>query len=142
MEALGVASSVIAVVELTAKILSLCLQYSKEVKHATNNINQLRSHVNDLNLASASLHQLLNGPNASSFSISQQLQGAIGDSLMQLRRLHKKLRPKTASQALSRFGLRSLQWPLQSKDLEKTMQSLRQHTQTISFALQIDTAYG
>ncbi|EJP61379.1 WD40 repeat-like domain-containing protein [Beauveria bassiana ARSEF 2860] len=138
MEALGVASGVIAVVELSAKVLSLCLQYSKEVKNAANNISQLRSHVSDLKLASASLHQLLNGPNASRFSTSQQLQDAIGDSVLQLRRLHEKLRPKTARQALSRFGLRSLRWPLQSKELERIMQNLRQHTQTISFALQID----
>ncbi|KAK3192426.1 hypothetical protein K4F52_001639 [Lecanicillium sp. MT-2017a] len=138
MEGLSVAASVIAVVELSAKVASLCLQYSKDVKHAKDNIVRLRLQVTDLGYASASVQQLLDGPNGSSLKASQQLLVAIRDGESQLQELHKTLCPRNARQALSRQGLRSLKWPFQSKDIEKIVQDLGRCTQTISLALQVD----
>jgi hypothetical protein len=46
MDGLGVAASAIAVVELSAKIALLCVQYSLAVKHAEADIERLRGEVN------------------------------------------------------------------------------------------------
>ncbi|KAK4220684.1 hypothetical protein QBC38DRAFT_493706 [Podospora fimiseda] len=49
MDGLGAAASVIAVIELTAKLISLCLEYSSAVKNARSDIERLRNHTERLN---------------------------------------------------------------------------------------------
>lgn len=140
-EALGIAGSVIAVAERSAKVASLCLQYSKDVKHAKDDIDRVRRHANDLESASLAARQLLDGPNGANLRASQSLQGAIQDGLSHLAGLHGTLSSKTARQVMHRLCVRSLKWPFQSADVEKIMHNLRQCTETISFALQIDQTY-
>jgi hypothetical protein len=128
-------------VELSAKVASLCFQYSKGVKHAKDDIVRLDSQVKDLENASGSIRQLLCGPNGARLEASQQLAGAIHDAQSQLQRLREKLRPQTGRQAMNRLGIRSLKWPFQSKDVDKIVQDLGRCTQTISLALQADQTY-
>ncbi|KAL7904007.1 hypothetical protein GGI35DRAFT_248894 [Trichoderma velutinum] len=138
MEGLGVATSILTVVELSAKVASLCLQYSKEVKHAKDDILRLRGQITDLGNASRAFQELIESSNSAKLKASQQLRVAIYSSQLQLQSLLENLRPRTAPQAMSRLGLRSLKWPFQSKDIEKIVQDLSQYTQTIFLALQLD----
>ncbi|KAJ3494094.1 hypothetical protein NLG97_g4300 [Lecanicillium saksenae] len=138
MEALGAASSVIAVLDLSAKVAKLCFQYSKEVKDAKESISRLREQATELGNITTSLQTLLNGPNGHTLKSSQQLGGALNNGASQLERVHETLQPKSARQALSRLGLRSLKWPFERIETEKLVEGLRQTTQTISLALQID----
>ncbi|RFU81388.1 vegetative incompatibility het-e-1 [Trichoderma arundinaceum] len=138
MEGLGVATSIFSVVELSAKVASLCLQYSKDVKHAKDDILRLRGQISDLENASKTIQELLESPNSAKLKASQQLHVAIHSSQSQLQGLHDSLRPRTARQAMSRLGLRSLKWPFQSKDIDQIVQVLGQNTQTILLALQVD----
>jgi hypothetical protein len=48
MDGLGVAANAIAVVELSTKIASLCVQYSLAVKHAKADIEHLGEEVNSV----------------------------------------------------------------------------------------------
>ena len=138
MEALGVATSIIAVVELSAKIALLCLQYSKDVKHAKNDIIRLRVQVTHLESTLKSTQKLLEGPNSTELKSFQHLLTAVNDSQLQLQRLYNSLRPRKARQVFSRLGIRSLKWPFQNKDFEKIIQDLGQCIQTIVLALQVD----
>jgi len=54
MEALGVAASVIAAVQISKEILSLCAQYALDVKDAKTDIDRLRNKV-------ATVRDVLNG---------------------------------------------------------------------------------
>ncbi|GFP58633.1 hypothetical protein TASIC1_0010044400 [Trichoderma asperellum] len=119
MEGPGVATSIFAVVELSAKVASLCLQYSKDVKHAKDDILRLRGQVTDLENTSRTIQELLESPDSAKLKASRQPRVAILNSQSQLQGLHDNLRPGTARQAISRFGLRSLKWPFKSKDIEK-----------------------
>ena len=138
MEGLGVAASVIAVVELSAKVASLCLQYCKDVKHAKDDIIRLRKQVIDLENVSASVAQLLDGPNGPKLKASQHLRAAMLECRIQLEWLHNTLTPKTARQAMSRLGLPSLKWPFQRKETDKIVQGLGRCNQSMSLALQVD----
>ncbi|KAJ3491271.1 hypothetical protein NLG97_g5627 [Lecanicillium saksenae] len=140
MEAVGVASSLIAVIDLTAKVGALCLQYAKEVKHAKDTIHQLRTNVDSLQVASKGLYELLNCPAGAQLKVTRQLRSAIDDSQRQVQRLHDELRPRTAREAMSRLGLRSLKWPFEKSQVENSVRELDRYTQTISLALQIDAA--
>ncbi|KAH7157287.1 hypothetical protein B0J13DRAFT_494347, partial [Dactylonectria estremocensis] len=137
-EALGIASSIIAVVELSAKVLSLCLQYSQKVKKAKSDIGQLYDEVESLKTVSASVRQLLNSPYGPKLQVSQELRFAVEKSLSRLEKLEQSLRPRAFRKATSRLGIHTLTWPFLSKDVEKIVEDLARCRGTISSALQVD----
>ncbi|KAH7201310.1 hypothetical protein DER44DRAFT_441261 [Fusarium oxysporum] len=137
-EALGVASSVIAVVDLSAKVFSLCLQYSREVKNAKNDIERLRKEVVAFQDITEKLKALLEEPRGKELKASQQLVSAIEDGHSTLGRLEQRLQPSTGRKAMRRFGVRALKWPFESKDVEGAVQNLERCRGSISLALNID----
>jgi hypothetical protein len=138
MDGLSGAASVIAVVDLSAKIASLCFQYYKDVKNAGDDINRLSQEVTNLNTISTDLVKLLNGPNGTRLKSSQNLSSAVEDSLRELQKIMQKLDPGAGRKLMSRVGIRALKWPFSSKDMEKTVQDLARCNNSISLALQID----
>ncbi|KAI1032368.1 hypothetical protein LB504_013188 [Fusarium proliferatum] len=137
-EALGVTSSVIAVVDLSAKVFSLCLQYSREVKNAKGDIERLRKEVAACQDTTEKLKALLEGPRGRELKASQQLASAIEDGHSTLGKLEQRLRHSTGRKVMSRFGMRALKWPFESKDVEGTIQNLERCRGVISLALNID----
>ncbi|KAM0349595.1 hypothetical protein ACHAP4_010374 [Fusarium culmorum] len=133
-EALGVASSVIAVVDLSAKVFSLCLQYSREVKNAKDDIERLRKEVAGFQDTTKELKALLEGPRGKELKTSQQLVSAIEDGHSTLGKVEQRLRPSTGRKAMSRFGMRALRWPFESKDVEGAIQNLERCRENISLA--------
>ncbi|OAR04464.1 hypothetical protein LLEC1_04423 [Akanthomyces lecanii] len=142
MEALGMASSVIAVVSLAAKVAPLCLEYSKDVKNAAEVINRLHSEVLSMRVVCLELRYLIDGPYKSQLKVTTELESAIKEVESQLRQLQDKLKHKTAHRTFGRRALRSVTWPLEKKEFEKNIQDLGRCGRTISNALQIDTAVG
>ncbi|GKU04331.1 hypothetical protein FLAG1_07048 [Fusarium langsethiae] len=118
-EALGVASSVIAVVDLSAKVLSLCLQYSRES-------------------TTEKLKALLEEPRGRKLKTSQQLLSVIEDGRSRLKKLEQQLQPPTHRKVMSRFGARAFKWPFECKDVEGAIQNLERCRGSISLALNID----
>ncbi|KAI7762193.1 hypothetical protein LZL87_006588 [Fusarium oxysporum] len=137
-EALGVVSSVIAVVDLSAKVFSLCLQYSREVKNAKDDIKRLRVEVATFQVTTKKLQILVEGPRGKELSASQQLKSAIEDGRSRLEKLEQQLQPPTHRKVMSRFGARALKWPFECKDVEGTIQNLVRCRENISLALNID----
>ncbi|RKL05933.1 Vegetative incompatibility protein HET-E-1 [Fusarium oxysporum] len=137
-EALGVASSVIAVVDLSAKVFSLCLQYSREVKNAKDDIEKLREEVATFQTTAKELQTLVEGPRGKELKVSQQLTSAIEDSCSRLEDLEKRLQPSTHQKRMSRFGIRALKWPFESKEVKGTIEDLERYRGTISLTLIID----
>jgi len=138
MAALGVAASVIAVVELSAKIASLCVQYSLAVKHAKSDIERLRGEIDSVTELLRGVERLLGGPNKAQLSTSQTLHNTLKDCFSELTRLEEKLSLGKRQKALSRFGVRTLKWPLESKEVNKVIDNLERYKQTVSLALQVD----
>ncbi|EXL39519.1 hypothetical protein FOCG_17876 [Fusarium oxysporum f. sp. radicis-lycopersici 26381] len=137
-EALGIASSVIAVVDLSAKVLSLCLQYSREVKNAKDDIDRLHNEVAVFQNTTEKLKALLKEPRGRELKASQQLLSSIEDAHSTLEQLKHRLRPSTHRKAMSRFGARAFKWPFESKDIEGAIQNLERCRGSISSALNID----
>ncbi|KAM0371523.1 hypothetical protein ACHAPY_010246 [Fusarium culmorum] len=137
-EALGVASSVIAVVDLSAKVLSLCLQYSQAVKNAKDDIEKLGKEVAAFRATTEELKTLIDGPRSQELKASQQLRFAIEDGRSRLEKLEQQLQPSTGRKRMSRFGLRAFKWPFESKDVKGTIEDLERCRENISLALNID----
>jgi len=133
-----VAVNVVAVVELSAKIASLCAQYYLAVKHAKADIERLREEVNGVTDLLRAVERLLQRPNNTQLSTSEKLHNALKDCFSQLTQLDIQLDPGKTRKAMSRFGIRALKWPFESKGVEKTIHDLERCKETISLALQVD----
>ncbi|KAI1124256.1 WD40-repeat-containing domain protein [Nemania abortiva] len=139
-EAFGVAASALAVAELSAKVISLCLQYSREVKHARDDIERTIKNVTNFQTVAKELEDLLNGPHREQLQASQKLRDALEGSQVQLGSLHDKLIPSKTRQKMSKLGVRALKWPFESKEIEKVLQELVRCMEPVTIALQIDEA--
>ncbi|KAJ4248091.1 hypothetical protein NW762_012861 [Fusarium torreyae] len=137
-EVLGVTSSVIAVVDLSAKVFSLCLQYSQEVKNAQDDIEKLREEIATFQATTKELQTLIEGPRSKELKASQQLKSAVEDGQLRLERLEKQLQSSTRRKRMRRFGIRALKWPFESKEVKGVIEDLQRCRGTISLALNID----
>jgi hypothetical protein len=141
MDGLGVAASLIGVVELSSKIASSCIQYSLAVKHAKADIKRLGVEVDSLNKLLREVEKLLKRPEKAQFAASQKLRGALQDCFLQLTQLNMTLDSGKTRRTMSRIGIRALKWPFESKGVEKVINDLERCKQTISLALQVDQTY-
>ncbi|KAK5651140.1 hypothetical protein OQA88_13234 [Cercophora sp. LCS_1] len=144
MEGLGAAASVIAVVELAAKVGPLCLEYSSAVKNARSDIERLKKHTDSLKTTAKGAQKVLQGPHGARLETSQKLRETLDNTHSQLDNISTKLEAKlhtgrTAS-AMRRMGLRALKWPFESKDVDKIIANLQRDQDAFTAALQIDQA--
>ncbi|RYP43887.1 hypothetical protein DL768_009592 [Monosporascus sp. mg162] len=139
-EIFGVAASAITVVELSAKVAALCLQYSKDVKNAGNDIARIHQEVTNLKAASEAVLRLLKSANGIRLQASQELHATLENSSSQLQKLENELTPGIPRKAMKRIGFRALKWPFESRDVEQIVQGFGRYTQIVSLALQVDQA--
>ncbi|KFA45493.1 hypothetical protein S40293_10283, partial [Stachybotrys chartarum IBT 40293] len=145
-EGLGVAASVIAVVQLSATIGSLCSRYIKDVKNAGDDIRRLLQEVTNLKDTTENISESLNGPDSARLKTSKKLESAIEQSLARLRdlgqkldKLKQKLHSEGTQSKIKRYVIfHTLRWPFSSKEVEKAIQDLAHYREVLSLALQHD----
>jgi phage host-nuclease inhibitor protein Gam len=89
MEGLGVAANVIAVIDLSAKVASLCFQYLTAVKDAKKDIERLQAEVGQVGDILREVQRLLHGPDGARLSASQTLCNSLKDCSLQLKELEE-----------------------------------------------------
>ncbi|KAF1829340.1 hypothetical protein BDW02DRAFT_169295, partial [Decorospora gaudefroyi] len=136
MDGLSGAASVIAVVDISAKVASLCYQYSVEVEHAKDDIERLRRKVNDTKNVLEKLQQL--EQNNPQLSTTRNVVDSLKECYKQLQGLKGHLEPGQGRKAMRRFGIRALKWPFTRKEVEKIVQDIESFQRTFSLALQAD----
>ncbi|KAK6541458.1 hypothetical protein TWF694_007268 [Orbilia ellipsospora] len=151
MEAVGAASSILAIVEIGGKIGLLCAKYISEVRDAKQDAERIQKETQIFNTLLNEVEDLLNGPFAAKLRASQSLNEALRDSKNVLERLQSELeqgllqpdnekskRPSFFKSVTKGFKSGSLKWPFKKKDVEKILGNLRALQSTITLALQID----
>ena len=112
MECLGTAASVIAVIELSAKVSSLCYKYYTAVNNAKNDIDRLCEELGQLKSTLEGACRLLEGPHAARLKTSQPLHDGVSSSSSRLTELQAKLEKKlqlgTRQKIMSRVGRSTL----------------------------------
>lgn len=145
MDGLGAAANVIAVIDLTAKVASLCFQYSKAVKNAKSDIERLKGELDRLQTTLEGARQLLESPNGARLQTSQRLSDGLRQCSSQLLgleiKLEKKLHTGPGRKIMRRLGVRALVWPFESKDVDGIIGILERYRDTLSAALAIDQTY-
>lgn len=137
-EAVGLAASVIAIVDLSAKVAKVCSDYSTAVGNASADITRLQSQLGNLGECLQGARRLLHGPNNQSLVTSQKLADSVDGCMSELDRVQNRLHPGKARKAMRRFGLRALKWPFDSKEVNGIISNLERYRQTIMWCLQID----
>ena len=138
MDGLSGAASVVAVIDISAKITSLCFQYSVAVKDAKRDIERLQRKVNDIEKILGEIKQLLDGRDKTMLSATRKLSDSLEQCFQQLNKLKTQLEPGKTRKAMSRFGVRALKWPFTSEEVEKVVANLERYEQTYTLALQTD----
>jgi hypothetical protein len=145
MDGLGSAASVVAVIDLSAKVASLCFQYYSAVKNAKSDIERLHGGLGRLNITLEGVRELLESPNGARLLTSQRLWDGLCGCSSQLTeletKLEKELNPGTVGRMMSRLGAPALKWPFESKDVERIIKTIEQFQDTVSAALTIDQTY-
>jgi hypothetical protein len=148
MDGLSGAASVIAVIDISAKIGSLCFQYSKAVKEAKDGIKRVQRKVGDIERVQRKvddieriqkhIKKLLEGRHKARFSTTNRLFNSLSQCLQELKDLKVKLDPGKTRKAMSWFGVLALQWPFTSEQVDKIVSNLEGYEQTFGLALHFD----
>ncbi|KAF3912004.1 hypothetical protein AA313_de0209161 [Arthrobotrys entomopaga] len=91
MEVVGGVSSVIAIVDLTAKIAKICAQYINGVKNAPEEIKIFKEKIEHLQKLLEDLDKLLKGPDSNRFTSSKKLRDTLKDCRNDLENLTSRL---------------------------------------------------
>ena len=144
MDGLSAAASVIAVIQISERVASLCSQYFTVVKNAKSDIERLQGELHGLKTILEGAQHILEGPNGARLETSQRLRDGLGGCFSQLNNLENKLKEKLnlgkTGKAMSRFGFRALKWPFE-KEVDDIVQNLKEYRDTFSSAFGVDTAY-
>ncbi|KAJ4175792.1 hypothetical protein NW767_015670, partial [Fusarium falciforme] len=137
-DAVSLAASIIAIIDLSAKVVKLCSEYSTAVGNARADITRLQSQLNDLGQCLQGAQRLLNDPNNKSLATSRKLVDSVDSCESELAQVQNRLDPGKARKAMRRFGLRALRWPFDSKEISGIISNLERYNRTIMWCLQID----
>ena len=145
MDGLSAAASVIAVIQISESVASLCSQYFTAVKNAKPDIERLQGELSSLKTVLENARRLLEDPSGPRLKTSQLLRDTLNDCSSQLKdleiKLEEKLNTGKKGKVMSRFGLRALKWPFESKDVDGLIQTLKQCQDSLSASIIIDQAY-
>ncbi|KAF3012810.1 hypothetical protein E8E14_007706 [Neopestalotiopsis sp. 37M] len=143
MEALGGVASIIAVVDLSAKVLSLCSQYFKEVKNARNSIEDLQKAVTNVKTQHEKTRALLEGRMGFLLETSQELIKGHHGCKKELEDLESTLEQNIntnngSPRIMRKFGWRALKWPFDATTVQGTTEKLKGFQEDMTKGLIID----
>ncbi|KAM0175389.1 hypothetical protein ACHAPC_009632 [Botrytis cinerea] len=137
-EALGLVSSVIAVIDLSVKVASRCSEYYTNVKNARDDIGRLQSEAQGLKVILDRVRSICDGTNGVRLQDPQGLRKGVENCQKQLAQLEATLEPRKINKLMSRCGIRALKWPFKSKEVDSLIKKLEICKTNISFSLQVD----
>lgn len=140
MDLVSAAASFIALIQISAKLVALCRNYSSEVKEAKRDIQQFRNEVTTLDLILVNLRELVD---TSDGTILPILDTSLKQCQSTLEELVRKLEKAEGNDnTMGRLGLRALKWPFNSNDVKKAIETIEKHKTMFNLALTADQTYS
>jgi hypothetical protein len=133
-EALGLVSSIIAVVDLFIKVGVQCSIYCSGLKNTPRDIRQILNEADRFTATLQDLEKLLAGPNGVKLRSSQSVHRSVADCHLQLDNLINKLEQGTKLQRLI--------WPLKKEEITGIIDKLQKYRAAIALDLQVDQTYA
>ena len=138
MDGVSAAASVVALVQISAKVASLCAEYYSHVKSAKKDIDRFHLEVEALIKVLQNLEELAQKPGAEKLFTTNAIKESIRSCLSELTYFNERLEPGKGRKAMSRYEIRALKWPFESKELEKAIGILQRYKSIFSTALNVD----
>jgi ankyrin repeat domain-containing protein 50 len=143
MDGLSAVASVIAVIQITQQIFTICQTYYLEVKDARKDIRLLRDEVTSLQDVLTNIKYLgdfIGSAELLNLKLLNQPNGPLYHCQVELETLFSKLEPgtKTGHGKMKHFGLRALKWPLTSNDVHKVITQTERRKTLFNLALSSD----
>lgn len=129
--------TIIAVIEASARVLSLIAKYYSDVKKAKEDIESLRIEIEAFSNVLRNI-QSKQSSNAAKLPLLASLAPVIRGSLSDIENLQTKLDPGKGKKAMRRIGFHALQWPFTKKEVEEHVARLEGHKTTLTLALTSD----
>jgi hypothetical protein len=142
MEGIGAAASIVAVVDISAKIAGLVFRYTKGVLGAREDATRLYTELTTLSKVAGDLRGLLNSPDGDLLSVSQSLKDEGDKCKTYLEGLQKELDPVSHTSRMprwmARLHLQDLKWPLKKADADEAVRFISRWIGIFINALQVD----
>lgn len=133
--------TVLAVIQLSDRVLSLIAKYYAGIKKAKEEIESLKAELETFHSVLRRIQELaLQSSNASKLSLLTSLATAVQNSSSDIENIRDKLDPSKGKKAISRVGLRALQWPFTKDEVKEHIARLERHKTTLTLALSSDQA--
>lgn len=140
MDGLSAAASVLAVIEISAKLVALCRDCFSEVKEAKKDIQRFRKEVTTLENILIDLRDLVDTPDRTKLPILDTSLKQCQSTLEELVRKLEKAAGK--DKMMKQFGWRAFKWPFNSNDVQKAIETIERHKNTFNLALTVDQTYS
>ncbi|MCJ1276049.1 hypothetical protein MMC21_003854 [Puttea exsequens] len=147
MDPLSLTASIIAVIQATNEVISICYNYTHSAKGAGNTISRVLEEIKSIRNALEAVENLSRGDNKEEFATTGHWETILslcdtekGPIMKELKYLDAKLRPTawTGSDGSKRKAfMQALIWPLKESETEKTLQNIERWKSTLSLALAI-----
>jgi hypothetical protein len=132
-DALGLAASVITVVNLFIKVGVLCSVYCADLKTAPRDVRYILNEADRLTATLNDVERLLAGPNGARIEASQNVCRGVADCRRQLGDLAAKLEEGTR--------YKRIMWPLKKEEVTDIIKNLERCRAVISLDLHINHTY-
>ncbi|KAF2466054.1 uncharacterized protein BDR25DRAFT_269130 [Lindgomyces ingoldianus] len=129
-EALGLAASIITVVDLFVKVGVLCSVYCADLKTARRDARYILNEADKFTATLKDIERLLAGPNGAKIEASQNVRSGVADCRLQLDDLATKLEQGTRWKRIT--------WPLKKEEVAGIVKKLEQYRAAISLDLQVN----
>ena len=142
-EPVSVVASVIAIIQISSKVISLCYNYRSLVTTAPRDLLSITQELQDLTTVLQRLQEIaekVEGPNSQStdrlkaLSLLNKQDGPLPRCLAELRALEAKLELETGMKAVGQ----ALLWPLKEKDVRRPIERIAGFRASLTVALNAD----
>lgn len=137
MDGLSVAASVIAVVDISVKVVTSLSKYSAAVTNARDEISSLEREINGLKTTLGHAQSLISAQGGLLPS-SRDLKDHLAGCLSMLQKLDHKLEHKADGRGKRKFWVRALKWPFSREEIESAVTALDKYNKRITDGLLID----
>ena len=132
-EALGLAASVITVVDLFVKVGVLCSVYCADLKAARRDARYILNEADKFTITLKDVDRLLAGPNSAKIEASENVRRGVADCRLQLTDLAVKLEQGTK--------WKRTMWPLKKEEVADVVKKLERCRAAIALDLQVNQMY-
>lgn len=146
-EAFGIVSGVVAVLQITNTVLSVCYDYNDAVQNAQGELPRVQKEMEDLRTVLQALEPIAKRAQSSNQAQLRKLdllcnpQGPLETCRKEIERLEEKLKSPAW---MKNFGpkrtalAQSLRWPLKEAETNKSLEIISRMKQTLQLALHAD----